>query len=93
MSKTSSLTDLAEFAASAESRGKQREEFWKAYRSSSEHRRYTRGRPVSDLLGVVMALSARTRRVLAPRAEVELDVFSPGGKRAVRLSLGAHASD
>jgi hypothetical protein len=44
-------------------------------------------RSVSDLLGAVLALSARTRRAILPRAHVELDVFAPGGKRAVRLTL------
>lgn len=91
--KMTELVELAEFAASAENRGEKREEFWRAYRANSEHRRFTRGRPVSDLLGVVMALSARTRRMLAPRVAVELDVFAPGGVRAVRLSVGEPLSD
>lgn len=93
MSNTSSLTELAEFAASTETKSKQRQEFWRAYSTGSEHRRLTKGRPVSDLLGVVIALSARTRRVLAPRTSVELDVFAPGGKRAVRLNVGALDQD
>lgn len=93
MSTKTSMTELAEFAASAEHRGKQREEFWRAYRAGTEHRRYTRGRPVSDLLGVVMALSARTRRMLMPRAAIELDVFAPGGVRAVRLRVGEPVQD
>lgn len=93
MSKTSPITELADFAASAEARGKSREDFWRAYQTGSEHRRLTRGRPVSDLLGVVMALSARTRRVLAPRTQIELDVFDPNGKRAVRLSVGSPDQD
>jgi len=85
---TTNLTDLADFAGRAEARGRDRETFWRAYRETARHRRSTRGRPVSDLLGVVMALAARTRRVVAPRAHVELDVFAPGGKRAVRLVMG-----
>lgn len=89
----SELADLAEFTTSAETRGKQRADFWRAYRAGSQHRRFTRGRPVSDLLGVVMSLSARTRRMLAPRAGIELDVFAPGGIRAVRLSVGDPAQD
>ncbi len=39
-------------------------------------------------LAVVMALSARTRRVVMPSVEIELDVFGPDGTRAVRLQLG-----
>jgi hypothetical protein len=48
------------------------------------------GRPrhsVTDLLAVVMVLSARTRRAVLPRTHVDLDVFSPGGGRAVRMML------
>lgn len=45
-------------------------------------------RKVTDLLAVVMALSARTRRVVMPSVEIELDVFGPDGTRAVRLQLG-----
>ncbi|WP_127143387.1 hypothetical protein [Pelagibacterium montanilacus] len=45
-------------------------------------------RKVSDLLSVVLALSARTRRMILPRIEVDIDVFSPAGKRAVRMHFG-----
>lgn len=41
-----------------------------------------------DLLGAVLALSARTRRVVQPRVEIDLDVYTPRGKRAVSLALG-----
>ena len=36
---------------------------------------------------VVMALSARTRRAVMPKVGIELDVFAPGGKRAVLVTL------
>jgi hypothetical protein len=39
------------------------------------------------LLGVVLALSARTRRLVLPKVGIDLDVFAPGGRRAVRLIL------
>jgi hypothetical protein len=42
---------------------------------------------VSELLGVVLALSARTRRMIMPKVEVEIDVFAPGGVRALRIML------
>jgi hypothetical protein len=42
---------------------------------------------VSELLGVVLALSARTRRMIMPKVEIDLDVFAPGGVRAVRIML------
>ncbi|WP_338723799.1 hypothetical protein [Devosia sp. XK-2] len=45
-------------------------------------------RSVGDLLGVVMALSARTRRMAHEPARVEIDVFAPDGQRALRLDLG-----
>jgi hypothetical protein len=45
------------------------------------------GRRVGDLLGVVLALSARTRRMVLPPVSIELDVFAPGGARAVRIML------
>jgi hypothetical protein len=40
-------------------------------------------RRVSDLLGVVLTLSARTRRMALPAVSIELDVFSPDGGRAL----------
>ena len=46
-------------------------------------------RSVGDLLAVVMTLSARTRRMAQEPVRVELDVFAPGGKRAISLTLGA----
>ena len=40
-------------------------------------------RRASDLIGAVLALSARTRRVVQPSVEIDLDVFTPEGRRAV----------
>lgn len=45
-------------------------------------------RSVGELLGAVMALSARTRRLVQPRVQIDIDVFAPGGKRAVRMAFG-----
>ena len=45
-------------------------------------------RSVGDLLGVVLTLSARTRRMSQPPAMIEIDVFAPGGTRALQLTLG-----
>lgn len=42
-------------------------------------------RRVSDLLGVVLTLSARTRRMALPAVAIDLDVFGPNGSRAVRI--------
>lgn len=45
-------------------------------------------RSVGDLLNVVMTLSARTRRMVQEPVSVEIDVFAPGGKRALRMFFG-----
>lgn len=45
-------------------------------------------RTVGELLGAVLALSARTRRVVQPRIGIDLDVFAPGGKRALDMTFG-----
>jgi len=45
-------------------------------------------RSVAELLSAVLALSSRTRRMVQPVASVEIDVFAPGGKRALRLTFG-----
>jgi hypothetical protein len=42
---------------------------------------------VTDLLGVVLVLSARTRRAALPKVEIDLDAFTPEGRRAVRMML------
>jgi hypothetical protein len=44
---------------------------------------------VADLLGLVMILSARTRRMVRDPVEIDLDVFAPNGQRAVRMTYGA----
>ena len=50
--------------------------------------RLMKKRSVGDLLGVVLTLSARTRRMVQPPVSIDIDVFAPGGKRALRMSLG-----
>lgn len=88
MSETSSLSELARFVGqsgviASDARGNRR-----AVNDIITHlSQRPQKQRVSDLLGVVLTLSARTRRMIMPRAEVELDVFSPGGQRAVRLML------
>lgn len=46
-------------------------------------------RRATDLLGVVMALSARTRRISQPRVGVDVDCYAPNGGRAVQVNMGA----
>ncbi len=89
MSDTSSLTELAQFVgrsplASSDPAVRRRalEEITRDLQPRPARRR------VADLLGVVLALSARSRRMAMPRVEVDLDVFAPGGRRAVRVFVG-----
>jgi hypothetical protein len=46
-------------------------------------------RSVGDLLGAVLALSARTRRMVLPRVAMQIDVYRPDGQRAVDLTFGS----
>jgi hypothetical protein len=89
MSDTSSLTELARFVgqsslSSADPLVRRRAINAITSRLSP---RPAPGRRVADLLGVVLALSARTRRMVMPPVSVEVDVFAPGGGRAVRIML------
>jgi hypothetical protein len=89
MSETSSLSELARFIGQsgviASDVGANR----RAVNDIILHlsRRQPAKPRVSDLLGVVLTLSARTRRMIMPRVEIDLDVFGPGGHRAVRIML------
>ncbi len=82
------IAELAAFVGKSATPRKNRSSFWQAYRKASEaDLRRSEPASVSDLLGKVMAISARTRRIVAPRVIVELDVFMPNGNRAVSLHL------
>ena len=88
MSDTSSLTDLARFigqSALAAEDPLARRQAVNAITARLNPRQHRRG--VSDLLGVVLALSARTRRMVMPHVEIDLDVFAPNGTRAVKVIL------
>lgn len=88
MSETSSLTELARFVGQSSLASEDA-----VVRRQAVNAMVTRFNPnlkrrgVGDLLGVVMALSARTRRMLMPHVGIELDVFAPDGSRAVRVTL------
>ena len=86
MSDTSSLTELARFVGQSQLADATANR--QAVNDIVDHvsRRPARQR-VSDLLSVVLTLSSRTRRMIMPTVEVDLDVFSPGGQRAVRILL------
>jgi hypothetical protein len=93
MSDTSSLSELARFVgAGRPDKGRSMggrltasQRLAAASGEPAELRAERRG--VSELLGVVLALSARTRRIVMPKVGIDLDVFSPGGRRAVRMIL------
>ena len=86
MSDTSSLSELARFIGQSDLSSENaavRLRTTSAIAASLMPKR----RSVSDLLGAVLALSARTRRMVLPRVEIDLDVFAPGGGRAVQVML------
>ncbi|MCB9993990.1 MAG: hypothetical protein H6873_10075 [Hyphomicrobiaceae bacterium] len=87
MATKNHLEELRQFAEMAEKRNESRAEFWSAYGKAAEPAQPS-GKRIGDLLGTVLALSARTRRMVQPRATVELDVFAPGGRRAIHIFQG-----
>ena len=50
-----------------------------------------RKRTVGDLLGVVLALSARTRRMVQEPVQIDIDVFAPAASAPCVMSSGAQA--
>lgn len=89
MSDTSSLTELARFIGRSALASEDAVHRRRALNAMTN--RLLPARPqrkkVGELLAVVMALSARTRRAIMPKVAIELDVFAPGGKRAVLVTL------
>jgi hypothetical protein len=88
MSESSSLSELARFVGQsgviASDSGANR----RAVNEIITHlSRKPQKQRVSDLLAVVLTLSARTRRMVLPKVAIDLDVFAPGGTRAVRIML------
>ena len=86
MSDTSSLSELARFIGQSDLSAADagvRQRTVNAIAANLMPKR----RSVSELLGAVLALSARTRRMVLPRVEIDLDVFAPGGTRAVQVTL------
>lgn len=90
MSDTSNLSELARFIGqsdlnSADPAVRQRT------MSAIAARIMPKRRTVSDLLGAVLALSARTRRMVLPKVAIDIEVFAPGGGRAVFVRLPQQA--
>jgi len=93
MSDITPLTELANFIAKSPLASEDRFEQRKAVNAMVNN---LSPRPVrqkvTDLLGIVLALSTRTRRMVQPTVEIDLDVFSPDNTRAVKLRLGPTSS-
>jgi hypothetical protein len=85
MSDTTALTDLARFIGQSQLAGDDAAALQAGGRTPLQLKPKAAKRGVSDLLGVVLTLSARTRRSMMPRVGIDLDVFAPDGSRAVRL--------
>ena len=85
---TSSLTQLAKFVGqsslSSDDASAQRRTV-DAIAGNLAPKLHRRG--VGELLGAVLALSARTRRMVLPHVGIDLDVFAPDGHRAVRMVM------
>lgn len=87
MSDTSSLIQLARFVGRSALSDEDETARTRLVNDMSARLAPRPRRSVSDLLGVVLALSARTRRTVMPPAFVDIDVFTPDGTRAVRMNL------
>lgn len=88
MSDTSSLSQLASFVGQSALTGPDPRDRARALDQIAGNLALRpRGRNVGELLGAVLALSARTRRMVLPQVTVDMDVFTPGGKRAASITL------
>ena len=86
MSEKSALTELAEFVAKSPLASDDISVRQAAINATVRDLvPLPKRRKVSDLLGTVLALSARTRRMVQPRVGIDLDVFAPNDTRAVVL--------
>ncbi len=91
MSDTSSLSELARFVGQSALSSDDPAEARRAIGAMTAALQPRNRRSVGDLLGVVMVLSARTRRMVLPYAGIDVDVFSPDGSRAVRMTMPQRA--
>jgi len=87
MSERTALAELANFVGRSNLSSEDMAVRNRALRGITQ-RLLPRKRSVGDLLGVVLALSSRTRRMVQEPVSIDLDVFAPGGARAIRLTLG-----
>ena len=87
MSENTALTELANFVGRSELASEDMAVRNRALAGITQ-RMLPKKRGVGDLLGVVLALSARTRRMVQEPVRIDLDVFAPGGSRAIDLMFG-----
>ncbi|MET3925167.1 hypothetical protein [Devosia sp. 2618] len=87
MSENTALTELANFVARSPLASQDMTVRNRAL-SGITDRMLQRKRSVGDLLGVVLTLSARTRRMAQEPVKIDIDVFAPGGARAIRMNIG-----
>jgi hypothetical protein len=87
MSERTALTELANFVGRSSLASEDMAVRNRALAGITQ-RIMPRKRSVGDLLGVVLALSSRTRRMVQDPVSIDLDVFAPGGARAIRMSVG-----
>ncbi|MGV8830932.1 MAG: hypothetical protein ACOH2N_03070 [Devosia sp.] len=87
MSERTALTELANFVGRSSLLSQDMATRNRAL-AGITNRMLPRRRSVADLLGVVLAVSARTRRMVQEPVSVDIDVFAPGGARAIRLNVG-----
>ena len=90
MSETSSLAELARFVGRSNFVSDEAANLATGTGGAQAARQVAPKPRVTDLLAVVLTLSARTRRVVLPRVGVTLDVFAPTGDRAVRIAIADH---
>lgn len=90
MSHKSTLSELAAFVAKSPLASDNEAERQEAMRAIGQNLMPKPAhRKVTDLLGSVLVLSARTRRMVQPKTGIDLDVFSPQSKRAVKVTMSA----
>jgi hypothetical protein len=87
MSDMSSLSQLAKFIGQSSLAADDPSERERAIGAMTAALAPKSRRSVTDLLGVVLVLSARTRRMVLPQVGIDMDVFSPDGGRAVRMTM------
>ncbi|KQN72839.1 hypothetical protein DevBK_06085 [Devosia sp. BK] len=88
MSERNALIELANFIGRSPLASPDMTARNKALSGMTERLLPKQRRSVGELMNVVLALSARTRRMVQEPVSIDIDVFAPGGKRAVSMKFG-----